>query len=151
MAKTNPPAVGIMLRQVSRRKIPIKTFLLVLSVSPSTLSYQSMRREISFLKCFYPVNGFLKSLKKPSCVRAIHLGVVKLERQLQRRPKKTLMILTPDEKRVIENAAVHADSPVDFSIHNGTSQELISLFLFFTIVFTAILSYRSSSLPTGSR
>ena len=93
----------------------------------------------------------LQVLQETARVCAVHLGVVKLERQLQRRPEKPLMIFAPDDEWIVENAAVHADSPVDFSIHNGTSQELISLFLFFTIVFTAILSYRSSSLPTGSR
>ena len=50
---------------------------------------------------------------------AVHLGVVKLKRQLQRRPEKTLMIFAPDEKRIVENAAVHADGAVDLGIHDG--------------------------------
>ena len=50
---------------------------------------------------------------------AVHLGVVKLERQLQRRPEKSFLIFAPDEEWIVENAAVHADGPVDFGIHNG--------------------------------
>lgn len=52
-------------------------------------------------------------------MRAVHLGMVELERQLQRRPEKPLMIFAPNEKRIVENAAVHADCAVDFGIHNG--------------------------------
>ena len=45
--------------------------------------------------------------------------MVELERQLQRRLKKPLMIFAPNKKRVVENAAVHADSTVNLGIHNG--------------------------------
>ena len=50
---------------------------------------------------------------------AVHLGVVKLERELQRRPEKSFLIFVPDEEWIVENAAVHADGPVDFGIHDG--------------------------------
>ena len=50
---------------------------------------------------------------------AVHLGVVKLERQLQRCPEKPLMIFAPDDKRVVENTAVHADGTVNLGIHDG--------------------------------
>ena len=52
-------------------------------------------------------------------MRAVHLGVVKLERQLQHCPKKSFMIFTPNEKRAVENTAVHADSSIDFRIYDG--------------------------------
>ena len=50
---------------------------------------------------------------------AVHLSMVELERQPQRCPEKPLMIFAPDEKRIVENAAVHADSAVDLGIHDG--------------------------------
>ena len=39
---------------------------------------------------------------------AVHLGVVELKRQLQRCPKESLVVSPPDDKRIVENAAVHA-------------------------------------------
>ena len=50
---------------------------------------------------------------------AVHLCVMKLERQLQRRFEKSLVISAPDNKRIIENAAIHTDSSVDFGVHDG--------------------------------
>ena len=64
-------------------------------------------------------DALLQPLQKPPRMRAVHLGVVELERELQRRLKKPLMIFAPNKKRVVENAAVHADSAVDLGIHNG--------------------------------
>ena len=34
-------------------------------------------------------------------------------------PEKPFMIFAPNEKRVVENTAVHADSSVDFRIYDG--------------------------------
>ena len=45
--------------------------------------------------------------------------MVELERQLQRRPEKPLMIFAPDDEWIVENAAVHADGAVDLGIHDG--------------------------------
>ena len=45
--------------------------------------------------------------------------MMELERQPERRSEKPLMIFAPDDKRIVENAAVHADGPVDFGVHNG--------------------------------
>ena len=50
---------------------------------------------------------------------AVHLSMVELERQLQRRSEKPLTIFAPDDKRIVENAAVHAHGAVYFGIHNG--------------------------------
>ena len=50
---------------------------------------------------------------------AVHLGVVKLEREFQRRPEKTFLIFAPDEEWIVENAAVHADGTVKLGIHDG--------------------------------
>ena len=50
---------------------------------------------------------------------AVHLSMVELERQLQRRPEKPLMIFAPDDEWIVENAAVHADGAVDLGIHDG--------------------------------
>ena len=61
----------------------------------------------------------LQPLQKPPRVRAVHLGMVELERQLQRRSEKPLTIFAPDDKRIVENAAVHAHGAVYFGIHNG--------------------------------
>ena len=68
---------------------------------------------------FQSEDDFLQALQKPPRMRTVHLGVVELKRQLQRRPEKPPVIFAPDDERVVENAAVHADSPVDFGIHNG--------------------------------
>ena len=58
-------------------------------------------------------------MQKPSGVRAVHLGVVELERELQRRPEKSFLIFAPDDEWIVENAAVHADGTVDLGIHDG--------------------------------
>ena len=120
---------------------------------------------------------------------AIHLGVVELERQFQRRPEKSLMIFAPDDEWIVKNTAVHADGAVDLGIHDGGGADdhavgqivIFTAFRYFvcqpqvvgaelrkvggerhiagadlvgfvfTIVFTAMLSYCSSSRSTGSR
>ena len=119
----------------------------------------------------------LQTLKKPPRVRSVHLRVMELKGQPERCFEKTSAVSALDDKGVVENAAVHTDGTVDLGIdyrrgaydhavgqvvicaalnrarlsENGTSQELTSPVLFFTMVFTAIVSYFRSSCPTGSR
>ena len=52
-------------------------------------------------------------------MRAVHLGMVELERQLQRCSEKPLAVFSSDEEGVVENATVHADGSVDLGVHNG--------------------------------
>ena len=64
-------------------------------------------------------DALLQPLQKPPRMRAVHLGVVELEREFQRRLKKPPAVFAPDHKGVIENTAVHANDPVKLGIHNG--------------------------------
>ena len=52
-------------------------------------------------------------------MRAVHLRVMELERELQHRFEESLAVLAPNEKGIVENAAVHAHGPVELGIHNG--------------------------------
>ena len=52
-------------------------------------------------------------------MRAVHLRVMELKRQRQIIPESFLSVSAPDDKRIIENAAVHADGSVDFRVDNG--------------------------------
>ena len=56
-------------------------------------------------------------------MRAVHLRVVELERQLQCRPEQPAVIFAPDDERIVENAAVHAHRAVDFRVHDGGGAE----------------------------
>jgi len=51
-------------------------------------------------------------------MRAIHLRVVELERDRKVISESFLSIFSPDNKRIVENAAVHTNSTVDFCINN---------------------------------
>ena len=85
---------------------------------------------VSF-RALYGVKMFSKFIMCLSCSCALEAfqetalrvhrpsEMVELERQLQRRPEKPLMIFAPDDEWIVENAAVHADSAVDFGIHDG--------------------------------
>ena len=65
------------------------------------------------------VDRFLQALQKPSGVRAVHLRVMELERELQRRFEESLAVFAPNEKGIVENAAVHAHGSVKLRIHDG--------------------------------
>lgn len=52
-------------------------------------------------------------------VGTVHLGVMELERQLQRRFENAPVVPAPDEEGGVENAAVHADGTVKLGIHDG--------------------------------
>ena len=64
-----------------------------------------------------------KFFKKCACVSTIHLRVMELERDGQVIPKSFLSISPPDDERIIENAAVHTNSSVDFRIYDGGSAD----------------------------
>ena len=65
----------------------------------------------------------MQVLQKCACVCAVHLRVMELEREGQVIPKPFLFVSPPDDERIIENAAVHADSSVDFRIYDGGSAD----------------------------
>ena len=50
---------------------------------------------------------------------AVHLGVVKLEENGQMIPEAFLPVFAPDQKGIVENAAVHTDGTINLGIHNG--------------------------------
>ena len=67
---------------------------------------------------------------------AVHLGVVELERQLQRCLKMPPVIFAPDEKRIVENAAVHAHGAVDLGVRKGRGADDHAIGQ--VVVFTAL-------------
>ena len=50
---------------------------------------------------------------------AVHLGMMKLERHCELTAKKASAVPTPNQERIVENAAVHAHGPVELRIHDG--------------------------------
>ena len=68
---------------------------------------------------FQRKDALLQPLQEAAGVRAVHLGVVDLEEKRQRRPEKPPAAPAPDEKGIVENAAVHADRAVKLGIHDG--------------------------------
>jgi len=52
-------------------------------------------------------------------VGTVHLCVMELERDRKGIPEQFLSISSPDDEGVIEDAAVHAHSTVDFGIDDG--------------------------------
>lgn len=73
--------------------------------------------------CLYIVDFILQVFQKCACVSTIHLRVMELERAGQVIPKSFLSISPPDDERIIENAAVHTNSSVDFRIYDGGSAD----------------------------
>ena len=63
-----------------------------------------------------PVYLILKFAQKSSRMGAVHLRVVELERDGQIVSEEPLLVFAPDDKRVIEYAAVHANGAVDLSV-----------------------------------
>ena len=54
---------------------------------------------------------------------AVHLGMMKLERHCELTAKKASAVPTPNQERIVENAAVHTNSSVDFRIYDGGSAD----------------------------
>ena len=63
----------------------------------------------------------LQFIEETSRLSPIHLGVVELEGDLESRPEETAFILCPDEERIVVDAAIHADCPVDVILHQSRS------------------------------
>ena len=55
-------------------------------------------------------NFALQDVEEAGGVGAVHLGVVELERDAERCTEKSAAVPAPYQKRVVEDAAVHADS-----------------------------------------
>lgn len=51
--------------------------------------------------------------EKPAGMGSVHLRVVKLERERQKISKKLFSVSSPNNKRIVEYAAVHTDSTVN--------------------------------------
>ena len=64
-------------------------------------------------------NVFLYQVKEPACMCAVHLCVVKLQRQREDCFQKSAAVFSPDQEWVVENSAVHSDSAVDLCVHDG--------------------------------
>ena len=76
-------------------------------------------RNATAAELFQPVDFLLQTGQEFPCMGTIHLRMVKLERYGQLVPKPLFSVFAPDDERIIEHAAIHADSPVDFGIDNG--------------------------------
>ena len=59
-----------------------------------------------------PLNFFLQIVQEPRGVRPVHLRMVELERNGQRLFPQMPFVFAPNQKRVVEHAAVHADCPI---------------------------------------
>lgn len=68
---------------------------------------------------FQPADALLQAPQKAAGVGTVHLGVMELERQLQRRFENAPVVPALDEEGGVENAAVHADGTVKLGIHDG--------------------------------
>ena len=70
---------------------------------------------------FHIVDLSLQILQESARMGSVHLGMVELEGYGQVIFKSFLPVFSPDDKGIIEDAAVHADSTVYFCIDDGRS------------------------------
>ena len=56
-------------------------------------------------------------------MRPVHLGVVELERNDEARSPQAAFVFAPNQEGVVENAAIHAYSPVDIVPGEGGSAD----------------------------
>ena len=61
----------------------------------------------------------LQPRKEFARVCAVHLCMMKLERHCELTAKKAAAVPTPNQERIVKNAAVHAHGPVKLRIHDG--------------------------------
>ena len=72
----------------------------------------------------YPLlNRILQALKEPPRVCAVHLRVVELERNRKLVTEKPLFVPPPYQKRIVENAAVHAHRAVKLRVDDCRSAD----------------------------
>ena len=55
----------------------------------------------------------LQFIEETSRLSPIHLSVVELEGDLESRPEEAAFVASPNEERIVEDAAIHADCAVD--------------------------------------
>ncbi len=65
----------------------------------------------------------MQIFQKCACVSAIHLRMMELERKGKVISKPFLFVSAPNDKRIIENAAIHTDSSVNFRIYDSGSAD----------------------------
>ena len=68
---------------------------------------------------FQQMDLFLQIFQKFSRMGAVHLCVMKLEGDGEFIAEEGFSILSPDNKGIVEYAAVHADGAVNFRVDNG--------------------------------
>ena len=76
----------------------------------------------------YTVDFILQVFQKCACVCAVHLRVMELEGEGQVIPKPFLFVSAPNNKWIIENAAVHTNSSVNFRIYDSGSADDHTIF-----------------------
>ena len=65
------------------------------------------------------IDFLLQVCQKSAGVGTVHLGVVELEGDGKIVSEQLLLIPAPDQKRIVENPAVHTHGAVDLGIHDG--------------------------------
>ena len=68
-------------------------------------------------------NLSLQSVKEFRSVSTIHLGMVELERYAQRSLKQSSLVLAPNHKRIVENAAIHTHRTIYFVLRQCRSAD----------------------------
>ena len=72
---------------------------------------------------FQSIDFVLQIFQESACVGTVHLGVMELEGNGQGISEQLFPVTAPEDKGIVENAAVHAYNAVDFCIHNGGSAD----------------------------
>lgn len=72
---------------------------------------------------FQIINFFLYPVQKSGSVCPIHLRMVELERNGQCRFQPMTFVLAPNEKRIVEDSAIHTYRPVYFVLRQCGSAD----------------------------
>ena len=68
---------------------------------------------------FQSADFLLEILKESAGMGAIHLCMMKLEGNRKLIAEQLSAVFAPDDKRIIENTAVHADCAINFRVNDS--------------------------------
>ena len=81
--------------------------------------FLSILPRILFLLPHHHIYLSLQDIKEFGCMSTVHLGVVELERYGQGGLEPRSLVLTPNHKRIVEYAAIHTHSTVNFILRQS--------------------------------
>ena len=81
--------------------------------------FLSILHRILFLLPLHHIYLPLQDIKKLRGVGTVHLGMVELERYGQCGLKQPTLVLAPNHKRIVENAAIHTHRTIYFVLHQS--------------------------------